>query len=313
MTIIHQLEQMETFSRSHGELEVSQGVFIPYTLLKGSSSQPLITISAAVHGCEYVGVKTTLDLAQQWAFKEKGSILLLHAVNVTGFLSKTTTLVPEDRLNLNRIFQDTTAMDSLSYRIKQTICTNVLAHSDYVIDLHGGNKDELLTPHGYYAAMATEETAKESYQMLLATGTPIIYASTATGGLYQAGALDFNIPSILLEQGDLGRCLPEDVRIMTTAVLNVVHYIFHRTLPQNERQPRIFNKWYEVVSEQDGCWSCVVLPNEPVKKGEVIGVITDLFGNVLSEKVAPVDGVVLFQYAPLVTRANDVLVTIVSD
>lgn len=312
MTILKLLENMAPFSRQQGTLDVADNVAIPYTLLKGKSCKPLVTISAAVHGCEYVGVKTVLNLSQQWDFKEEGSVLLLHTVNPTGFLSKTTTLVPEDQLNLNRIFQDTSNHDSLSYHIKKTICSKVLACSDYLIDLHGGNKEEILTPHGYYSTLAKEDVAQESFNMLRASGTPIIYASKATGGVYQAGALDYRIPSILLEQGDLGRCLPDDVQTMTQAVLNVVAYIFHKNLPPHTVEPRIFTKWYECVSAHDGCWTCNVLPNQDVKKGDVLGEITDIFGNVLENIVAQEDGLVLFQKATLVTKKDDVLVTIIS-
>lgn len=312
MTILELLENMSPFSKQQGTLVVSDEVAIPYTLLKGKKCKPLVTISAALHGCEYVGVKTVLNLSQQWDFKEDGSVLLLHTVNPTGFLSKTTTVVPEDSLNLNRIFQDKHVTASLSYRIKDVVCTEVLACSDYLIDLHGGNKEELLTPHGYYSTIA-EDVAEISYQMLRASGTPIIYASTASGGLYQAGAIDYHIPSVLLEQGDLGRCLPEDVQKMTQSVLDIVTYVFHQTLPVMDTKPRVFTTWHEIVSEYDGCWSCDVLPNDTINKGDRIGEVTDIFGNVLEEKIAQEDGVVLFQKATLVTKKDEVLVTIVSN
>ncbi len=107
--------------------------------------QPLLTISAAVHGCEYVGVKALMDLAHEWDFNFQGSVLLLHAVNVSGFWARETTLVPEDGLDLNRIFQDQEPVSSLSYQIRSVIESQVFSVSDFLIDLHSGNREELLT------------------------------------------------------------------------------------------------------------------------------------------------------------------------
>ena len=66
-----------------------------------------------------------------------------------------------------------------------------------LIDLHSGNREELLTPHGYYSLRANPEVMEKSYQMLQASGTPIIYQSQDRGNLYHAalGGLWFALAS----------------------------------------------------------------------------------------------------------------------
>ncbi len=49
----------------------------------------------------YVGVKALMDLAHEWDFNFQGSVLLLHAVNVSGFWArKETACTPEDGLSI---------------------------------------------------------------------------------------------------------------------------------------------------------------------------------------------------------------------
>ena len=82
MTIKQELDSMAPCSSYQGSLSITDELAIQYTLLKGQATQPLLTISAAVHGCEYVGVKVLMDLAHEWDFSFQGSVLLLHAVNL---------------------------------------------------------------------------------------------------------------------------------------------------------------------------------------------------------------------------------------
>lgn len=310
MKLFHLLQSLPSYSKHQGVLEGEGGVTLFYTLIKGKSAKPLLTVSAAVHGCEYVGVKTTLELSQEWHFTGHGSILLLHAVNFTGFLARETTLVPEDQVNLNRIFHDIIKPQTFSYQIRELIEEEIFPCTDYLIDLHGGNKEELLTPHGYYSMLSSEEVATISREMLLASGTPIIYSSKATGNMYQRSAIDYSIPSILLEQGENGTCLPEDVRIMKEAVQHVAAYVFEDKVPYHRFTPLTFSDSYELLSKVTGCWTCFVLPNQMVQKGQVVGEICDIYGHIIETVTATQTGLVLYQKATLVVFEDEVLMTV---
>ena len=312
MRIKQELDSMAPCSSYQGSLPITDELAIQYTLLKGQATQPLLTISAAVHGCEYVGVKALMDLAHEWDFNFQGSVLLLHAVNVSGFWARETTLVPEDGLNLNRIFQDQGPVSSLSYQIRSVIESQVFSVSDFLIDLHSGNREELLTPHGYYSLRANPEVVEKSYQMLQASGTPIIYQSQDRGNLYHAASVDYGLPSILLEQGENGTCLPEDVLAMKESVKQVARYLFEGTMPYYKQAPLIFDDSYYLTCQRSGCWMCFVQPNQTVQAGQVIGEICDIYGNILEKVTAKEDGLVLYQKATLVVRQGEVLLAVAS-
>lgn len=308
--MIKLVENTPCYTLVKDSMVITDEYSIPYTLIKGRESHPLVLVTAGIHGCEYVGIKTTMALVADLEAKQyDGSILLLHAVNVSGFYHKITTIVPEDKVNLNRIFQDANHYPTISYQIKKFFRKKLLPYVDYVLDLHGGNKEELLTPHVYYSLLGDITTIQTSERLARVSGSPIIFASSDIGGLYQAAAIDYKIPSILIEQGDSGTCLPEDILNMKTSLLNLLEYIFEEKEPPQTEQV-YYKKTYSLNSNHSACWSCFVRPGDRVEKGQPLGQVHTIYGDLLEDFVALESGVVLYQKASLITYSGEALITI---
>lgn len=304
------LNCMENHTIQKNFFNIMNNIDLPYTLIKGKQNFPLVLITAAIHGCEYVGVKTTMELVkEEQLLNFSGSILLIHTVNVTGFYQKVTTLVPEDYVNLNRIFQDDSPLGTLSYRIKNFFRESILPVANFVIDLHGGNKEEFLTPHVYFSIRGDKDNVEKSKLLAQASGSPIIYESDFQGGLYQAAAIDFNIPSILLEQGDNGTCELSDIEEMKNSVMRVLDYISIGKLEKKVQQD-YYQDVFKLYSGNSGCWSCFVKPGDKVEKGQFIGQIQNVHGEILEKFYAKKSGVVLYQKATLVVYAGEALMTV---
>ncbi|HFU3844609.1 TPA: DUF2817 domain-containing protein [Streptococcus suis] len=308
--MIELIENTPSHTQVRAYMPITDEYSIPYTLIKGRESHPLVLITAGIHGCEYVGMKTSMSIVKDIEAKQfEGSVLLFHAVNLTGFYQKITTLVPEDRVNLNRIFQDTNRYQTVSYQIKQVFREKLLPHVDYLLDLHGGNKEELLTPHVYYSLLGDKATVQASERLVQVSGSPIIFASSNVGGLYQAAAIDYKIPSILIEQGDSGTCLPEDIQKMKVSLLHLLEYIFEEKEPVQTQQV-YYKKYYSFSSSYLACWFCFVKPGDRVEKGQFIGQLHTIHGEVLEDFFALESGTVLYQKANLITDRGESLITI---
>ncbi|GGE34734.1 DUF2817 domain-containing protein [Streptococcus himalayensis] len=304
------IEKMTPYSSYQGELQVSQDVSLPFTLLKGASLHPFVTLTAAVHGSEYVGVRVLMDLVEEIDLLSlQGTLCLVHAVNPSGFWARSPYLVPEDQIDLNRIFQDDQTSDTLSYRIKKVLQEEVFSLTDALLDLHGGNALENLVPHVYYSTLALEEVVEKSKNMALASGIPILYASRARGGLYQSAAIDYGIPSIILEQGELGLCPKSDVIAMKTAVYGVLHYLWMGELPQVKAQ--LFEESYTLYSSYQGCWFSFIKAGDVVGCGQKLGEIRSIYGELLEEVVAPSAGLVLYQKVVVAVEAKEQLMFVV--
>lgn len=308
--VIELVEQAPCNTCVKDNFVIADDFSLPYTLIKGGGSRPLVLITAGVHGCEYVGIKTSMSLVEDIELKQyKGSVLLLHTVNPTGFYQKMTSLVPEDMVNLNRIFQNSHQELTLSYHIKQFFRERLLPHVDYLIDLHGGNKEELLTPHVYYSILGDSSVIHQSKELAQVSGSPVIFASSDVGGLYQAAAIDYGIPSILLEQGDSGTCLPEDVHKMSESVQALLASIFEgQEAPKSDQV--YYQKSYSFYSGHLACWTCFVRPGDRVNKDQILGQLHTLHGDVLEDFFALESGLVLYQKSNLVTHIGESLITI---
>lgn len=78
---------------------------IPATLIDGDREGAVCVISAGVHSREYVGMLSAMELAKKLEpEKTAGRVLILHCCNYSGFIARSPDTVPEDGMNLNRVF-----------------------------------------------------------------------------------------------------------------------------------------------------------------------------------------------------------------
>lgn len=95
------------------------GSFIPVSIICGEKPGPVLTLTAGVHGTEYVPV-----IALQKMLKEinpaelSGVLVLVHVANVPSYLGRGVYSNPIDFKNLNRVFpgkMDGTFSERLAY------------------------------------------------------------------------------------------------------------------------------------------------------------------------------------------------------
>ncbi|MBS4749811.1 succinylglutamate desuccinylase/aspartoacylase family protein [Carnobacteriaceae bacterium zg-ZUI78] len=311
MTILKEIiKTLEPGSIYQSDLYVREGVSIPFTILKGKTEDKVIGVTGAVHGSEYVGLKVMIDLIEEIDVTTlNGTLCFFHVVNMPGFLEIDPCFVPEDTINLNRIFQDKEHKEILSYQIKQVVQDEVFSVCQFIIDLHGGNLTESLLPHCYYSVLASEEVMTISKKMALASGIPVVYASHATGGLYQSASIDYGIPSVILEQGENGKCTCEDVRLLKEAVCNTMMYLLDGI--EKEHTVIVFDKTYVLSSEYQGCWFSYVEVGTYVEEGQLLGEIRSVHGVLLQSVIATQKGLLLYKKAVVAVEKDESLVTIV--
>ncbi|WP_295633364.1 succinylglutamate desuccinylase/aspartoacylase family protein, partial [uncultured Intestinimonas sp.] len=140
--------------RAKGVLPVSGGEGLPVWSLRGRQDGPTLVLTAGVHGCEYVGILALRRLFDSLETASlRGRVLLLPLVNGEGFFTGSKQVVPSDRKNLNRVFPpppDGTRAE----RIAQAVVEQVYPQADFLLDLHGGDVNEAMTPLVFFPASA---------------------------------------------------------------------------------------------------------------------------------------------------------------
>lgn len=300
---------VEHGEKKNGWLQVEKSELkLPFTAICGRADGPAVLVSAGVHGAEYVGIQTVLELSRELEAEDiRGSLVFLLLANPTASRNYTRFVVPEDGKNLNRVFPGK-ADGTLSERIAYTIVHELQSQADYYIDVHAGDTSEAVMPFVYFTQVAREEVCQVSEEMAKAADTAIRASSTATTGAYSCACIH-GIPSILMERGGRGVYTREEVELYKQDIRNVL--IRLKVLSGEEKhtveQKRVDQAVY-VEAEQDGFWYPRLQAGDTFLEGALLGELKDVWGNLLFSCHTQYNGIVLYQTVALGVKAGDPLI-----
>ena len=274
-------------------------ITIPATLLCGRKAGRTITISAGVHSREYIGIETLIRLAQELTPEMvQGTILLLHCCNYEGFLSRSSDIMPQDGKNLNRVFPGA-ADGTPTQKLAAFLESEIIGHTDYLVDLHSGGFCEALVPHVYYHGAAKPSVCAESFRIAELTSAKFLVRSETKNGFY-SHAGQCGVPAIILERGGCGLLHEEEVRQNLADVKNILRGLdFLLDAPEVKFPHAMVQNGHYLNAPASGCWYPKKRPGDRIRAGELLGEIRDIYAERLRSVFAEADGVVLYQTASL--------------
>jgi predicted deacylase len=278
-------------------------VQVPCVELRGDEDGPSVALIAGVHGCEYTSMLAlrrlvrTLDPAQV-----RGRILVVPVVNVTAFRARTAFVVPEDGRNLNRVFPGRRG-GSAAEQLACCVFDEVVGGADALVDLHAGDLPEELEPFAMYdqapggGSTEVEATARrmaEAYGLGYVVRHP--RQGGPVGGTSTEAAAAVGIPGITAESG--GRGLVEEDAVArhlwgVTNVLRLVGALSGAYVPP-ARPPVRVDRFVWLRTRSGGWWEPAVHTGARVEEGDLLGTVSDLFGDELERVISPAAGVPLF-------------------
>lgn len=276
-------------------------------LLCGEQPGKTLVITAGVHGCEYIGILAAQRLRRALDLHRlRGQIILLPLLNPGGFYGAMRQVMPEDGKNLNREFPG--RMDgTYAQRVAAVIEREVYPAADFLIDLHGGDWQEALTPLVFFPCAAGDRIAQATRAAADALSVPLRVRSTAKDGLY-SWAAQTGIPSLLLERGCRAVWSESEVEATLDDLYRLMAHlcmIDHAILRVGQTEIR--HAVYEQAPRQ-GFWYPQVTEGAPVRTSQCLGYLTDAAGRLLQEYRAAFDGVVLYYTVTLGVQAGDPLI-----
>ena len=268
---------------------------IPVTLINGVNKGKTIVVSAGIHSGEYPGMAACSILSEQIdPLKVNGRIIILHCINTQGFYTKHERFVPEDGGNMNDVFPGD-KNGTLSKRLAAFLEENIIDEADFIVDLHSGQGEQLLSTCIFFPSTASEEVNNASLEVAKITTINNLIASRAKSGFYSY-ATTKGIPSILLERGGLNRCDRKDYEAYIKDIYLILDHF--KVVDKNEKKSQevkfIWRKVEYMTSNYAGLWYTDLEPGMILKKGALIGSVKDFFGNVLEEYRATEDCKVMY-------------------
>jgi hypothetical protein len=289
---------------------------IPITLVNGKEDGKRVAVTGGIHGAEYPGIEAAVRLAARLdPEKVEGSIVVVHVSNPPAFFARSIYLGPLDGKNLNRVFPGD-PQGTASDKIAHAIFTNVIAGSDYYIDLHGGDMIEKLIPFTIFCGEGDPKVIQASKAMAAAYGIPYAVASGGSGGTYGTAARA-GIPAILAEAGGMGVLDEGSVQTHLEGLESVLRLagcigagVRISDKGASTRPVTFLGSFPWLRSDTRGMLYLTVDVGDRVTKGQPVGTIRDYFGTVLRELEAPATGVVLFTVTSPASNPTDPILAV---
>ena len=279
-------------------------ITMPVHVINGRRPGPRLFISAAIHGDEINGVEIIRRVLKLPVLKRlRGVLLAIPVVNVHGFIHHSRYL--PDRRDLNRSFPGSPE-GSLTARLAHLFMELIVNNATHGIDLHTGALHRSNLPQ-IRANLDDEETARLARHFPV----PVLLNAAIRDGSLREVAAEQGIPMLLYEGGEALRFDELAISAGVRGVLDVMRAL--EMLPPSKYRRR---KAAEPVLARASTWvrspeSGIFRTTRPlgyhVRKGDVLGVVADPFGEREAPVVAPVNGIVIGRMNLPLANAGDAL------
>lgn len=249
---------------------------VPIIIERSKKPGPIVLVTAGIHGDEINGVEIVRQIIAKGINKpKKGTIICVPVINVFGFLNMDR-LFPDGR-DLNRVFPGN-SNGSLASRVANFVMEEIVPHVDFVMDFHTGGADRFNAAQ--IRIIKDEPRLKELAHVF---GAPFIYYSKNLNKSFRNSCYKLGVPMLLFEGG---KSFNIDSNITNTGVngaKRILHHLgmlnskFKVSKPKTKAVIIDDSKWLR--AKFSGMFKATVAINTYVKKGDVLGNITDPYGS----------------------------------
>lgn len=277
---------------------------MPVHVINGRRPGPTVFITGALHGDELNGVEIIKRIVRSSALKRlSGCVLAAPIVNVFGFINRSRYL--PDRRDLNRSFPGR-ERGSIAARLAYLVANEIVANADYGIDLHTGAVDRTNLPQ-----IRADLDNEEVLRLAKAFGTPVIIDADVRDGSLRQFAAEKGVPMLLYEAGEALRFDELSIRGGVRGIMRVLREL--GMLPERPRSatPRIepvrANTTTWIRAPSSGIVRAECLLGDRVKADQLLGVVSDPFGEVEDAVLATVPGIVIGRSTSPLAHEGDAL------
>lgn len=293
---------------------------LPVRVIKGENQGPVFTILAGVHGYEYPPIVAVQKLMNEIDYtKLSGTIIIVPIANTASFSGRSAFYNPLDGRNLNTAFpgkENGTITEQIAYQIT----TKIIPISDVFLDIHAGDASEDLIPFicYYNAEDYSKQTAEAkrlsensgfknviSYPYTLTKDQPALYA-------FKQAVQDGKI-ALSIESGKLGNVQQESVSEIKNSVylmLNDLKMYKNKNL-KTVKKIINYNQQAYIKSDVQGIFYSDLKAGDDVKKGQIVGYVTDFFGKKIKEFKSLATGKIAYKIGTPPINVNETVFCIV--
>lgn len=286
---------------SVAKLHTSTSIQVPVIVERAKEDGPTVVLMAGVHGDEINGVEIIRTVIRKKFNKPiKGTIICIPILNIFGFLNLKREL-PDGR-DLNRSFPGS-ATGSLASQFAFHFMKEIVPFADVILDFHTGAANR-----NNYPQIRCVFKDQQSVDLAKVFNPPFILDSayipkTIRESVHKRGKL------MLLFEGGKSNSIEElVVEEGVNGVKRVLNHYGMRAFKIDISEGRdahmlIESKWMR--ASMSGLFRVLVANGSAVKKGDVIGLLTDPYGKLEKRVRSVTDGYVFcVNEAPIVYKGD---------
>ncbi len=274
----------QRLSWSATELFEGVPVSTPVLIVNGAIAGPTLCLTAAVHGDELNGIEIVRRVLHDIdPDKLSGSVIGVPIVNVQGFRRGSRYL--PDRRDLNRYFPGN-PNGSAAARIAHALFKDVIAHCDALVDLHTGSFERANLPQ-----IRADLRNPDVVTLTLGFGSMVVLHSEPTVGTLRHAATEAGIPAVTVEAGGPSQLELTEVKHGVKGIetlLSTLGMVKKRSFWGDPEPVYYRSTW--VRADNGGILLADVSLGSTVRKGDLLGTITDPMSNARSELRSPYSG-----------------------
>lgn len=264
-------------------------ILVPVIVERAKIDGPTVLLMAGLHGDEINGIEIIRKLIRKGFNKPQiGTIICLPVFNIFGFLNIKREL-PDGR-DLNRSFPGSET-GSLASQFAYHFMKEITPHVDYVIDFHTGSAQRNNHPQ-----IRCAFKDKESLELAKIFNPPLILNSNYIAKTIRESLTKKGKKMLLFEGGKTNSIEEMIVEEGLNGVKRFLQHLGMRTFKidiSKDRTPIFLedSKWLRAPNS--GMFQATIKNGTKVEKGEIIGLLTDPYGNFERKIKSNMDGYII--------------------
>ncbi|WP_159022375.1 succinylglutamate desuccinylase/aspartoacylase family protein [Formosa sp. L2A11] len=272
-------------------LHTSSSVDVPVFIERSKRPGPTVLFTAGIHGDEVNGVDIVRQIIAKGINKPKcGTIICIPVINIFGFINLKREF-PDGR-DLNRVFPGS-ENGSLASQVAYKLIEEVIPSVDYVVDFHTGGAGRFNAPQ-----IRIEKNNLELDKLARSFGAPFVMYSKTLSKSFRYTCSKLGIPMLLFEGG---KSIHLDANVTLTGVNGAKRVLSHLNMLNTKfkvsppKKPCVFileSRWQR--ANYSGLFRPTLdLMSAKVKKGDILGNITDPYGKFNDFVKAEISGYII--------------------
>lgn len=257
------------------KLHTASPINVPVIIERSKNPGPTVLFTAGIHGDEVNGVEIVRQLIAKGINKPKcGTIICIPVLNIFGFINLSREF-PDGR-DLNRVFPGS-INGSLASRVAHKLIREIIPHVDLIIDYHTGSADRFNAPQ-----IRIIKDNRKLNALAKIFGPPFILYTKNLHKSFRNTCYKLD-KSMLLFEG--GKSLHMDTNVTNSGVNGAKRILNHLGMLNSRFKSSPSKKKCILITESkwqranySGMFKVSVLISSKVKKGDIIGNITDPYG-----------------------------------